>query len=97
PVRINELARSLIQLSGHGLDEIRIEFSGLRPGEKLFEELLADADTTLPTAWPALRLARLQDGDAVRAVLPAVTALLPSEAGDARAWLARVVPEYRPA
>ncbi len=97
PVRIVELARSLIQLSGHGLDEIRIEFSGLRPGEKLFEELLADADTTLPTAWPALRLARLQDGDAVRAVLPAVTALLPSEAGDARAWLARVVPEYRPA
>ena len=34
-------------------------FSGLRPGEKLFEELLADGDDTLPTAVPRLRVARL--------------------------------------
>ncbi|MFY7864999.1 polysaccharide biosynthesis protein [Roseateles sp.] len=61
PVRIVDLARDMIRLSGRGQDEIRIEFSGLRPGEKLFEELLADSDTTLPTSCAGLALARLDD------------------------------------
>jgi FlaA1/EpsC-like NDP-sugar epimerase len=59
PVKIVELARQMIRLSGRSEAEVRIEFSGLRAGEKLYEELLADADTTLPTAVPALRVARL--------------------------------------
>jgi hypothetical protein len=59
PVRIVDLARQLIRLAGHTEDEIGIEFSGLRPGEKLYEELLADADTTLPTVIPQLRIAKL--------------------------------------
>jgi FlaA1/EpsC-like NDP-sugar epimerase len=59
PVRIVDLARDLIRLSGHAPDEIPIEFTGLRPGEKLYEELLADEDATLPTAVPRLRIARL--------------------------------------
>src|SRR5699024_10172550 len=40
PVRIVELARNMIKLSGYSEDEIKIEFSGIRPGEKLYEELL---------------------------------------------------------
>ena len=62
PVRIVDLARDLISLSGRGLDEIEIKFSGLRSGEKLFEELLADSDTSLPTICVGLRIAHLDDG-----------------------------------
>ena len=50
PVRIVDLARSLIQLSGHVPDgDIKIEYTGLRPGEKMYEELLMDQETTIPT------------------------------------------------
>jgi FlaA1/EpsC-like NDP-sugar epimerase len=59
PVKIVDLARDLIRMSGHAPQDIAIEFSGLRPGEKLYEELLADDDATLPTAVPRLRIAKL--------------------------------------
>ena len=58
PVKIAELARQMIRLSGFGEQDIRIEFSGLRPGEKLFEEVLVDGETTLPTPHPKLRIAQ---------------------------------------
>jgi FlaA1/EpsC-like NDP-sugar epimerase len=61
PIRIVELARDLIQLHGLTEDQVKIEFTGLRPGEKLFEELLADAETTRPTHHPKLRIAKARD------------------------------------
>ena len=61
PVKIVDLARNMIQLSGGSEDLIRIEFTGLRPGEKLFEELLADSEFTRPTHHPKIRVAKVAD------------------------------------
>ena len=58
PVRIVDLARDMIRLYGYSENEIRIAFTGLRPGEKLYEEVLADDEQTLPTPHPKLRIAR---------------------------------------
>jgi FlaA1/EpsC-like NDP-sugar epimerase len=58
PVKVADLARNMIRLSGYAEAQIGIEFTGLRPGEKLFEELLADAEQTLSTPHPKLRIAR---------------------------------------
>ena len=101
PVKIVDLARDLIRLSGHTLAEIPIAFSGLRPGEKLFEELLADADATLPTRFERLRIARLDASasslDEVQLLLDWAAARSSAPDDEVRERLARLVPEYRPA
>ena len=61
PVKIVDLARNMIHLSGFTEDQIRIEFTGLRPGEKLYEELLTDSEETRDTPHPKLRIARSRD------------------------------------
>jgi FlaA1/EpsC-like NDP-sugar epimerase len=98
PVKIVDLARDLIRLSGHTLAEIPIAFSGLRPGEKLFEELLADADATLPTRFERLRIARLDDRSAdVQALLDWAAVRSVASDDEVRERLARLVGEYQPA
>jgi FlaA1/EpsC-like NDP-sugar epimerase len=59
PVKIVDLATNMIKLSGlePGRD-IKISFTGLRPGEKLFEELLSDNEDLLPTYHPKIKIAR---------------------------------------
>lgn len=59
PVKILNLAKQMIRLSGFVPDvDIKIEFSGLRPGEKLYEELLADAENTQPTHHEKILIAK---------------------------------------
>ena len=99
PVKIVDLAHILIRLSGKSEQEIPITFSGLRPGEKLFEELLADDETTLPTTHPKLRAAKVSGlgGLTVQAVQDWVARCGPSPAADVlRQWLKQHVPEYEP-
>lgn len=57
PMRILDLAKDLIRLSGLSEDDIEIEFTGIRPGEKLYEELYFDDEQTLTTTHPKLRAA----------------------------------------
>lgn len=65
PVKIADLAMDMIRLSGLELDEIKIEYVGLRPGEKLYEELLADDEHTMPTPHEKLRIAQARITDTV--------------------------------
>jgi FlaA1/EpsC-like NDP-sugar epimerase len=76
PVKIAELANAMIQLSGliPGKD-IQIVFTGLRPGEKLYEELLTDKETTLPTYHPKIKKAQVE-GIEGQAVLAEINGLL---------------------
>ena len=98
PVRIADLAKQMIRLSGFSESDIRVEYTGLRPGEKLYEEPLADAEKTLPTPHPKLRVARARAPEN-SSLLPQVLEWLDSP-GDAspaavREKLRTWVPEYQ--
>ena len=104
PVRIADLARQMIQLSGfsvrdasHPQGEIALEFTGLRPGEKLFEELLISANDS-PTDHELIRQAREETMPTAQ-LHELISELLQlihvrDEAG-VRDLLARIVPEYK--
>ena len=97
PVKIAELARLMIRLSGSDENRIRLEFTGLRPGEKLYEELLADDESTLPTPHAKLRIARARraDAEALAAWLAWLCGPRQEEAA-VKTWLHQHVPEYAP-
>jgi FlaA1/EpsC-like NDP-sugar epimerase len=98
PVRILDLARDLIRLSGADPDSIRVVFTGLRPGEKLFEEPLASDEARLSTPHPKLFIAQARSTGA--GAIDQMIAWLERDraAGDAevRAWLKAWIPEYVP-
>ncbi len=98
PVKIADLARDMIRLSGFDDNDIKIVYTGLRPGEKLYEEVLAADENSLPTPHPKLRIAkaRMAPPDLLSQLAPwlARTAL-PDDAA-VREELARWVPEYQP-
>lgn len=63
-VKIVDLAKKMIKLSGLELGkDIQIAFTGLRPGEKLFEELLNDAENSIPTHHPQIMKAKVAEVD----------------------------------
>ena len=98
PVRIADLAQDMIRLSGFSEDEIGIEYTGLRPGEKLFEELLASDEESQPTPHPKLRVAKARESRD-DAWLKEVQGWLEAPGSDpdaVREALRRYVPEYQP-
>ncbi len=98
PVKIVDLARNMIRLSGYSETDIRIEFTGLRPGEKLYEELLADAEQTRETPHPKLRIARSRpvDVDFLSSLRSWLEQPAPADDATVRKELAARVPEYTP-
>ena len=62
PVKIIDLAKKMIQLSGlKPYTDIDIQLTGLRPGEKLYEEVLSHAENTVPTYHPQILIARTRE------------------------------------
>jgi FlaA1/EpsC-like NDP-sugar epimerase len=98
PMKIVDLARMLIRLSGKSEQEIPITFTGLRPGEKLYEELLADDETTEPTPHPKLRVAKTSVvASETQAIADWIEQAGPEPAAQGvRDWLRSQVPEYAP-
>ena len=99
PVKIVDLARNMIRLSGFGEDEIPIEFTGLRPGEKLFEEMLFDSESTVETPHPKLRIARARavNEDFLATLSPWLQRVTLPRDEDVRRELKNWLPEYIPA
>ena len=63
-VKIDDLARRMIRLAGFTPDvDIKVEYSGLRPGEKLYEEVLSNHEDTLPTDHSRIRIAKVREYD----------------------------------
>ena len=99
PVKIADLARQMIELSGFVPDEdVKITYTGLRPGEKLYEEPIHAMENVEPTIHPKVRLLRNNRGQGTEGIVPELVAThreLTADASRVLAWLAAKIPEYR--
>jgi FlaA1/EpsC-like NDP-sugar epimerase len=102
PIKILDIAREMIRLSGYEPDvDIPIIFSGLRPGEKLFEELLGAEEGSEPTAHPRIFRARNARARAESEILPKVASLIDMCSNGCNreviiGRLMEIVPTYKP-
>jgi FlaA1/EpsC-like NDP-sugar epimerase len=101
PVRILDLATAMIRLSGaEAHDDIEVRFTGLRPGEKLYEELVTDSEIAAPTSHPKifkLREQNQRDWKTVqRKIMDLENLAMAGEAAAVSAGIRAVVPEYTP-
>ncbi|MBX6316223.1 MAG: polysaccharide biosynthesis protein, partial [Isosphaeraceae bacterium] len=99
PVKVLDLARDMIRLSGQAEGrDVQIVFTGLRPGEKLYEELYDDGEELLATAHPKIRAARHRPypPEQLYAGLDRLAAAVDGPADRVVAILAELVPSYRP-
>ncbi len=98
PVKIDSMARDLIKFSGFEPDvDIKIEYTGLRPGEKLYEELMTGLENVIPTAHDKIMILESSqvDLDLLNAKLEELTVLSnKKKAGDIRKVFKEIVPEY---
>jgi FlaA1/EpsC-like NDP-sugar epimerase len=100
PVRIVDLAREVITLSGFRPDvDVKIEYTGVRPGEKLFEELSVKEEDAVKTRHPKIYVGRFRphSWEIVQRHLRDLGELADARPQDIRRKLSEVVPEYRPA
>ena len=98
PVKIDTLARRMIELAGLVPDQdIEIIYTGLRPGEKLYEEVLSNKENTEKTSHDRIRIARVREydyADAVKAVSELETLARAVQIPDMVRLMKEVVPEY---
>ena len=98
PIKIIDLARQMIRLSGKEPDrDIEIKFTGTRPGEKLFEEVFHDGETTVETVHDGLLLAapRVVAIDALNKQLaPLIDAAIAGDDAGVRRLITEIIPEY---
>jgi FlaA1/EpsC-like NDP-sugar epimerase len=99
PVKIADLARRMIELAGMEPEQdILIEYTGLRPGEKLYEELLAAKEDTLPTSNQKIFKARVREyeyGDVLPQVLSLCEMARTVDLTETVRQLKTIIPEYR--
>jgi O-antigen biosynthesis protein WbqV len=100
PVRIVDLARQMIRLAGLRPDrDVAITYTGLRPGEKLFEEIFHGSEPPVATGQPGLLVAtpRAVDAEALGRAIDDLCQACRARSGDAaQDILRRLVPEYQP-
>ena len=97
PVKIADLANHLIRLSHHAEEDIQIVFTGLRPGEKLFEEIRLEGESIHPTVHPQIVITEAPQPDPakVRHWLYRARASTTMNGGEVRALLRELVDEYQ--